>query len=204
VKRIRRKLSFSNAVALLALFVALGGSAYAATQLPKNSVGSKQIKEGAVSPAKLSRASKSTLTGATGPQGPAGKEGAAGKEGPPGKEGPQGPGAVSFEDAATPAERMVRSVDGIELIDSCNAEAASIKFVGAGGIYLSFYGTHNLGSTVYPIASDSTSVSYNGANVGVDMVVRSSGGNRAFTRFDLHIFAGDCKLVGMITPSSAG
>lgn len=37
------------AVALLALFVALGGTGYAAIVLPKNSVGTKQIKPGAVS-----------------------------------------------------------------------------------------------------------------------------------------------------------
>jgi len=36
------------AVALLALFVALGGTGYAALKLPKNSVGSKQLAKGAV------------------------------------------------------------------------------------------------------------------------------------------------------------
>lgn len=33
--------SHSTVIAYLALFVALGGTAYAATQLPKNSVGPK-------------------------------------------------------------------------------------------------------------------------------------------------------------------
>ena len=41
MRRIRGKLTFANAVALLALFVVLGDGAYAATQLPKNSVGTK-------------------------------------------------------------------------------------------------------------------------------------------------------------------
>lgn len=45
--------SHTTVIAYLALFVALGGSAYAATQLPKNSVGSKQIKPNAVTTAKL-------------------------------------------------------------------------------------------------------------------------------------------------------
>jgi hypothetical protein len=49
---IRRKLTFSNAVALLALFVALGGSAYA-FHLGKNAVKTKNIKNGAVTEAKL-------------------------------------------------------------------------------------------------------------------------------------------------------
>ena len=40
-------------VSLIALFVALGGTSYAALSLPKNSVGTKQIKDGAVTAAKI-------------------------------------------------------------------------------------------------------------------------------------------------------
>jgi hypothetical protein len=43
----------SNVVAYLALFVALGGTSYAALNLPANSVGTKQLKNGSVTPAKL-------------------------------------------------------------------------------------------------------------------------------------------------------
>lgn len=43
----------ANAVAYLALFVALGGTSYAAVSLPANSVGTPQIRNGAVTPAKL-------------------------------------------------------------------------------------------------------------------------------------------------------
>jgi hypothetical protein len=50
---IRARLTFANIVALLALFVALGGASYAAVNLPKNSVGAKQLKAGAVTTAKL-------------------------------------------------------------------------------------------------------------------------------------------------------
>ena len=42
-----------NAIALLALFVALGGTSYAAFSLPAGSVGSRQLKNHAVTPAKL-------------------------------------------------------------------------------------------------------------------------------------------------------
>lgn len=48
-----RRPSPAMAVALLALFVALGGSAYAGLTLPRNSVGSAQLKRGAVTAAKL-------------------------------------------------------------------------------------------------------------------------------------------------------
>ena len=48
-------------VACIALFVALGGTSYAAIVLPANSVGTKQIKNNAVTAAKIKNA---TLTGA--------------------------------------------------------------------------------------------------------------------------------------------
>lgn len=44
-----------NVVAYLALFVALGGTTYAATALPAGSVGSKQLRNGAVTNKKLAR-----------------------------------------------------------------------------------------------------------------------------------------------------
>jgi hypothetical protein len=60
----------SMTVALLALFVALGGTGYAAIKLPKNSVTSKAIKKGAVTNSKLasnavtsSKVKNDTLTG---------------------------------------------------------------------------------------------------------------------------------------------
>jgi hypothetical protein len=53
MQKIRTRLTFANVVACMALFIALGGVGYAATKLPKNSVGSKQLKNGAVTTAKL-------------------------------------------------------------------------------------------------------------------------------------------------------
>lgn len=50
--RIRRHLSFANVVALLALFVALGGGAYA---VKSNSVGTKQLKKNAVAKKNLKK-----------------------------------------------------------------------------------------------------------------------------------------------------
>jgi hypothetical protein len=60
MKAIRTRLSYANVVATLALVLALGGVSYAATKLPKNSVGTKQIKNSAVTGAKVK---KHTLTG---------------------------------------------------------------------------------------------------------------------------------------------
>jgi len=54
-KRLRPRITFANVVSCLALFVAIGGSAYAAKQLPKNSVGSPQIKKNAVKTGDIAR-----------------------------------------------------------------------------------------------------------------------------------------------------
>jgi hypothetical protein len=89
MRRLRANLTYSNVmVTVLAVVVLGGGSAYAATQiLPKNSVGAKQLKKGAVTPAKLSKAAMSALAGAKGPAGPAGPTGPAGAQGTPGSSG---------------------------------------------------------------------------------------------------------------------
>jgi|SRR6476646_2155465 len=81
MKRVRSKLSYANVVSTICLFVVLGGTAYAASQLPRNSVGTKQLKNGAVSLAKINSAAKSALKGAAGAPGAAGAAGAAGKNG---------------------------------------------------------------------------------------------------------------------------
>ncbi|MDA0169934.1 hypothetical protein OJ998_12625 [Solirubrobacter taibaiensis] len=83
-------------IGLLALFIALGGTSYAAT-LPRNSVGSTQLKAKAVTEAKLAPTVKTKLNktvlgspgavGPAGPQGPAGAPGAAGTPGEPGAPG---------------------------------------------------------------------------------------------------------------------
>jgi hypothetical protein len=46
-----------NAIALLALFVALGGTSYAALALPAGSVGTRQLRNGAVTTRKLAKRS---------------------------------------------------------------------------------------------------------------------------------------------------
>lgn len=95
--KLRPRLSYANVIATTALFLALGGGAYAATQLPKNSVGSEQIKKGAVTPNKLSKSALATLTGAQGPRGTEGAKGETGAAGSQGQQGPQGnPGTTDL------------------------------------------------------------------------------------------------------------
>jgi hypothetical protein len=94
-----------NLIAYLALFVALGGTSYAAVALPKNSVGSAQIKKNAVTTTKVKNgtllkkdfkagqlaAGAKGATGATGQQGPQGLKGDNGSPGTPGTPGDTGP-----------------------------------------------------------------------------------------------------------------
>lgn len=80
------RLSYANVVSTIALFAAFGGVSYAAVTLPRNSVGSRQIRtsavgtseirNGSVHLADISATTKTHLTGATGPAGPAGPAGA--------------------------------------------------------------------------------------------------------------------------------
>lgn len=89
--RIRGKLSYANVISTVCLFLLVGGSsAYAASQLGKESVGTNQLKKAAVTPAKLSSAAKAAMTGSTGPQGPKGATGAKGANGAKGATGATG------------------------------------------------------------------------------------------------------------------
>src|SRR3954447_18260830 len=86
MKRFMSKLSYANVMATVALFIALGGSSYAAFVLPRDSVGSKQIRKGAVRSTEIrdrsitvrdvSRSARKSLRGQQGPAGAPGAPGA--------------------------------------------------------------------------------------------------------------------------------
>jgi hypothetical protein len=58
--KLRGKLSYANVMATVAVFIALGGASYAAIKVPKNSIGTSQIKRNAVNGSKVANRS---LTG---------------------------------------------------------------------------------------------------------------------------------------------
>jgi hypothetical protein len=73
-----------NTIALLALFLALGGTTYAASNalLPKNSVGTAQLKNGAVTKKKINKKTIKALKGNRGAKGAPGAQGVQGNQGP--------------------------------------------------------------------------------------------------------------------------
>ena len=93
---LRARLTYANLMSTIAVFLALGGVSYAAIKLPSNSVGTKQIRKGAVTRQKLDPKLLSSLTGATGPQG------IPGATGPKGSTGLQGNGVQGVEGAQGP------------------------------------------------------------------------------------------------------
>lgn len=86
-----------NHIALLALFIALGGTSYAALSLPANSVGTRQIKKHAVTASKLEPGLAGLLRG---PRGKTGAKGAAGPAGANGKDGANGTNGANGTDGA--------------------------------------------------------------------------------------------------------
>jgi hypothetical protein len=79
----RVHLTYANVVSTACLFVVLGGGAYAAATLPKDSVGTKQLRRGAVDSSKVRDRSLRARDFKRG-QLPAGPQGKQGLQGPPG------------------------------------------------------------------------------------------------------------------------
>ncbi|RKQ92963.1 hypothetical protein C8N24_2820 [Solirubrobacter pauli] len=93
--RLRGGITYANAMSTIAVFIALGGTTYAAVSLPRNSVGSAQIRSNAVGSSEIrsgsirsselhdgsvalrdiSKGAQASLRGAQGPAGPAGPAG---------------------------------------------------------------------------------------------------------------------------------
>ena len=96
ISTVRRHLTFANIMSVVAVFIALGGASYAAVNLPKNSVGTKQIKGKAVGTKQLKASAiksnkvknfslrASDFRKGEIPSGPTGPTGATGDQGPPG------------------------------------------------------------------------------------------------------------------------
>jgi hypothetical protein len=150
-------LTYANVLATLAIFIALGGVSWAATQLPRNSVGTAQLKKNAVNSSKvkdrslLAKDFKSGQLpkgatgmvgpqgdpGMVGPQGDPGANGATGVTGPIGPNGPQGPPGEPGKDGDLGPQ-------GAEGPPGATGSSAPGALFGSSGVNLSSSGTSYL------------------------------------------------------------
>ena len=141
-------------VAYLALFFALGGTSIAAVNaLPKNSVGSPQIKNGSIQKVDVSRKTIASLRGSQGPQGPQGAQGIQGSKGDRGDKGDAGAAGATNVHVRT-ADQAIAAMDSTTKAVSCqNGERA----VGGGyGIFNIFVDSVHVGwSTPTPSTNGS-------------------------------------------------
>lgn len=115
------RLTYSNVTSTLALFIALGGTSYAVTKLPRNSVGSGQVRDHSLQRKDLAPGAVSQRRGPRGPQGPAGT---------PGERGPSSLRfAAAGKDVALSGTANVLSQ--VRRIDSVPAGSWDLRFIGS-------------------------------------------------------------------------
>jgi hypothetical protein len=148
-RRLRCHLSCANVMATVAVFVALGGGAYAATALPRGSVGRAQLRDHAVSRSKLAARAVNTRQlhrravtlsrlsnrvrarlnrrAAAGPPGAQGPRGDAGLRGPAGADA-LGARRIQFDAAgeSNPEPSTVLDMPGLELQTTCTLNGGDV------------------------------------------------------------------------------
>jgi hypothetical protein len=119
-----------NAIGLLALFVALSGTTYAASSalLPKNSVGSAQVINGSLQTKDLSKKARRSLKGNRGPRGFAGRRGPTGLPGVKGATGVTGAPGTALGFAAVHGDGTLSTPASLNK----NITAANISHPGTG------------------------------------------------------------------------
>src|SRR4051812_11521934 len=115
--RLRSRMTFANTMSLAAVFIALGGTSYAAVKIPRNSVGSAQIKTGGVGSSDVKNGALVVQDFKAG-QLPAGAKGDKGDKGDKGADGTNG---TNGSDGANPAVTTVFFQATSDLANGANA-----------------------------------------------------------------------------------
>jgi hypothetical protein len=189
---LRGRLTFANVMSVIAVFLALSGIGYAAFKLPKNSVGPKQIRNGAVSEAKLSASAKAALKGSKGDQ------------------GPPGPGATSFATTlsqGTTLAQIATTSNGLTVRATCTSGPLVVLRIettsGANNIQVSGTATNGLTVSSTDVDNISAAVQTSDPSTVDYAVVARDKTVGPFARLDLHAhFGSPCTYWGMITPSA--
>jgi hypothetical protein len=214
----RIRLSYANVMSTIAVFLALGGGAYAAVSsitgaggmihgcyAKKN--GSLRLIAAGKKCAKGEKAIAFNQQGRQGLPGTPGAAGAAGAAGVKGEQGPQGPGATSVsttiahESAATIATLSnglilegICGSSGVALLLKTPTAAKTVTGWGTVTIEKVLYSEENSGAASLGAES--------GTQVDVDLTARGSS-TSAFERVHAHGTPGSpCTFTAMITPSS--
>jgi hypothetical protein len=167
LSKLRRRVSYANVASTLALTLALGGSAYAATSLPSNSVGTKQLKNNAVISSKVSNGSllaRDFKTGQLprGPKGPKGDKGATGAKGAKGAAGPGirwalvkgSDGSVLLQSGGITATRQSTGVYYVDFGIPVSGHAISVTIHSATGNFGTVTGAIPCSGTLVPVDPD--------------------------------------------------
>jgi hypothetical protein len=226
--RLRPRLTYANVMSTVAVFVALGGGAYAAVSAipgPGGVIHGCYKKKGGslrLVPAGR-RCTKSELAiafdqqGPPGPRGPNGATrllkgprgfpGAAGERGPKGEAGPAGPGAISFAQTLTGNSGLTKLADpgnGIVESGECLAEAKEavlrIETQSSEGLFVSGTRTqeHVLGA--FEMSGGKIVEARGKTQAALDVIaaVRPEG---KFERIDADVVTGlSCQFVGLVIP----
>ena len=164
---IRRHLSYANVTATLALIVALGGTSYAAFTLPRNSVGSAQVRSGAIKSSDIGdRTIRLTDIAASARTSLRGQKGAIGQTG---VQGPAGAAAVRFFAAVSASGQLVRG----------NATSSDHTNVGSGLYTIGF--SQSMSACVYTATIGTTDGTSSQAG---RITVRDDGGKVGIQTFD--------------------
>jgi Collagen triple helix repeat (20 copies) len=156
-------------LALLALFVALGGTSYAAYSLPRDSVGRWQLRDDAVNSDKVENHSLLSRdfaygqlpAGPVGPQGPRGYPGHDGDKGPKGDKGDRGL-------AGPTGPQGPQGATGPQGPKGATGPAGSINGVSAGGDLTGTYPNPRIGVLPHGIATATSEQTF--ANFAVSTV----------------------------------
>ena len=186
--RVRSKLTYANVVSTLCLFVLLGGGAYAGVRLSRNSVGTRQLKNGAVTQVKISAAAQAALKG---------------------QKGDPGPGATTFQTTLAQGafdQTIMALPNGLSILGSCQVgPSVGIRLKPTSGLSnMQISGTGSAGSTLFPQDGTglSSALNQDPAKVDFDVIARDSTVG-SVDRLDLHgEFGTPCTYRGMITPSN--
>jgi hypothetical protein len=156
LSRLRARLTYANVTATLALFIALGGSSYAALKLPPNSVGSEQVKPGSLRVSDFKASERSRLRGPrgkVGPRGPAGPKGATGNRGATGPRGSTGARGAAGTAGTVRAYATVTATPGVQPFFT--AMAPNLAF---GSVARTSTGTYCLAAPILTVAQRSAAL----------------------------------------------